>query len=123
MAFLIICTLLIPAVQLLAGWAMRFHAPKKINAWVGYRTTRSMQSKAAWEFANWYCGKLWMLVGSVMLAVSGLAYLGFLFLPEQAEILLLAVMIGVQILVLLLTIPPVERALKKNFGKQGEQHD
>ena len=45
MRFLVFCLLLIPAVQLAAGWAMRYHAPKKINSWVGYRTERSMQNE------------------------------------------------------------------------------
>ena len=42
--FDIIFTVLIPLVLLFAGWMMQFHPPKKQNAWIGYRTTRSMKN-------------------------------------------------------------------------------
>ena len=38
MVFLMICTFLIPVIQVIAGWAMRYHTPKQINSWIGYRT-------------------------------------------------------------------------------------
>ena len=117
MAFLIICTLLIPAVQLLAGWAMRFHAPKKINAWVGYRTERSMQNEESWKFANQYCGRLWMLFGAAMLVVSVASCISLRFVSEKTAALLAAVAVSVQTAELLLTLFPVERALKKKFQK------
>lgn len=41
--FDIVFTVLIPLVLLVAGWMMQFHPPKKQNAWIGYRTTRSMK--------------------------------------------------------------------------------
>ncbi|WP_455249284.1 SdpI family protein [Ruminococcus sp.] len=117
MAFLIICTLLIPAVQLLAGWAMRFHAPKKINAWVGYRTERSMQNEESWKFANQYCGRLWMLFGAAMLVVSAASCISLRFVSKKTAALLAAVAVSVQTAELLLTLFPVERALKKKFQK------
>ena len=55
MVFLMICTFLIPVIQVIAGWAMRYHTPKQINSWIGYRTMRSTKDETAWLFANRYC--------------------------------------------------------------------
>ena len=63
MVFLMICTFLIPVIQVIAGWAMRYHTPKQINSWIGYRTMRSTKDETAWLFANRYCGKLWLTAG------------------------------------------------------------
>lgn len=32
--------------------------PKEINPWYGYRTSKSMKSKANWDFANKLAGKI-----------------------------------------------------------------
>ena len=124
MRFLVFCLLLIPAVQLAAGWAMRYHAPKKkINSWVGYRTERSMQNEESWKFANQYCGRLWMLFGAAMLVVSAASCISLRFVSKKTAALLAAVAVSVQTAELLLTLFPVERALKKKFQKQeGESH-
>ena len=117
MRFLVFCLLLIPAVQLAAGWAMRYHAPKKINSWVGYRTERSMQNEESWKFANQYCGRLWMLFGAAMLVVSAATCISLRFVSEKTAALLAAVAVSVQTAELLLALFPVKRALKKKFQK------
>lgn len=43
--FLLVCSLLIPAVMIVAGFLMWKHPPKKINGFYGYRTTRSMKNQ------------------------------------------------------------------------------
>ena len=100
MRFLVFCLLLIPAVQLAAGWAMWYHAPKKINSWVGYRTERSMQNEESW-----------------MLVVSAASCISLRFVSKKTAALLAAVAVSVQTAELLLTLFPVERALKKKFQK------
>ena len=112
MVFLMICTFLIPVIQVIAGWAMRYHTPKQINSWIGYRTMRSTKDETAWLFANRYCGKLWLTAGVGMLVLTGCS----LFLSRKAAL----VMIGVQTLEILLTIPFVENALKQN--ERGDTH-
>ena len=44
MFFLIFCVLCVPIIQLIGGWCMRYHTPKKINSWIGYRTTNAMKN-------------------------------------------------------------------------------
>lgn len=116
MVFLMICTFLIPVIQVIAGWAMRYHTPKQINSWIGYRTMRSTKDETAWLFADRYCGKLWLTAGVGMLVLTGCS----LFLSRKAADIVSLVMIGVQTLEILLTIPFVENALKQN--ERGDTH-
>lgn len=113
MVFLMICTFLIPVIQVIAGWAMRYHTPKQINSWIGYRTMRSTKDENAWLFANRYCGKLWLMIGTVSLILSAIIGFRCLFFSKKIAAILILGMISVQTLVLLLTIPFVEAKLKR----------
>ena len=94
--FDIVFTVLIPLVLLVAGWMMQFHPPKKQNAWIGYRTTRSMKNAETWRFANTYCGKCWCIsVGNIVL----------------------------QMAVLICTIFQTERAIRTQFDETGKRKD
>lgn len=65
-------SLVLPAIMALIGLYEEKHPPKNINAFLGYRTTRSRRNPEAWEFANRYFGKtllrctLWMVLASVI---------------------------------------------------------
>ena len=56
--FMLISSLLIPALMITAGWFMWKRPPKKINSAIGYRTSRSMKNINTWQFAHHYCGRL-----------------------------------------------------------------
>ena len=59
-----------PLILTLVGVVFWAWPPKKINEIYGYRTTRSMKSQAAWDFAQKYSAKLMTAFGIVLLAVS-----------------------------------------------------
>jgi len=117
---LLITSLIIPLIMVVSGLFMRRGGPKKVNWWMGYRTSMSMKNKETWVFAHVYCGKLWVLLGSVL----GILSSGFVVFMEGGiatyETLLLWVM-AVQLLVLLISIIPTEIALRKEFDKNGER--
>ncbi len=113
MIFLIFCVLCIPIIQLIGGWCMRYHTPKKINSWIGYRTTNAMKNADTWKLANQYCGKLWLMIGTVSLILSAIIGFSCLFFSKKIAAILILRMISVQTLVLLLTIPFVEAKLKR----------
>lgn len=120
MGFWLFCTascLLVPAVMLYFGWRFLKKPPKHINSFYGYRTSRSMKNQQTWDFAHQVCGRLWFRWGLVLLPLSLLAML--LVMGKDVEELGLW-LIGVtviQVVVLLGSIVPVERALKKNFDQ------
>ncbi len=117
---LLVCSFLCPLLMLGFGLISSKHPPKTINSWYGYRTTRSMKSQAAWDFAHRYCGRLWTWLGLALLGISLVALvLVGLLAGDTAGSIAAVILLGVQILVLLGSIVPVEQALKRNFDEDG----
>lgn len=121
--FCTVCALLCPLMMLIFGWRFLKKPPKKINGFYGYRTTRSMKNQQTWDYAHQVCGKLWFRAGAVMLPLSLLAMLPLLGRGIEGQSIWLIVVVGVQILVMLATLFPVERALKRKFDKYGRRID
>lgn len=119
--FMLICDLLVPAVMILAGWMMAHHPPKNINSLLGYRTARSMKNQDTWNFAHAYCGKLWWKVGWIALVPSVVVQFLLLGKGEQTVGIVGGILVTVQTVVLLVTILPVERALKRTFDENGKR--
>ena len=124
MGFWLFCTascLLVPAVMLYFGWRFLKKPPKHINSFYGYRTTRSMRNQQTWDFAHQVCGRLWFRWGLVLLPLSLLAMLLVLGKDVGELGLWLMGVTVIQVVVLLGSIVPVERALKKNFDQFGRK--
>lgn len=117
--FMLISDLLIPLLMIFAGRMMWKHTPKNINGVIGYRTSRSMKNIDTWRFANNYCGKLWCKIGKIMLFPS--VILHFPFYGRSAEVIgtFGAILCTIQIIILLISILPTEKAMKKNFTEDG----
>lgn len=121
--------LILPGTMLFFGQLWKKHPPQNINSGYGYRTARSMKSPEAWDFAQACCGRVWRLWGGIALGVTAAAFVAGSFaigggrFPDMAAeenvdavgYLLLA-LTAVQLVVLVGSIIPVERALKRNFG-------
>ena len=124
MGFWVFCLamdLLIPAMMLLLGRRFLTKPPRTINGTYGYRTRRSMKSQAAWDFAHRTCGRLWSRLGLVLLPLSALVMLPVLGADAGTVGLWCGVVVLVQTAVLLGSIFPVERALKKEFDQFGKK--
>ena len=107
---------IIPVLVLLLGFWMYKYPPKKINLFVGYRTNKSMKNKEMWDFANKYCGKLWVILGLIMIFLTFvlliLVLLEVIIFTENV----LVTVIVIQVVMLLLTIFIVENRLKRYLG-------
>lgn len=114
-------TIFIPLLILFFGWVMKKHPPKNINGFLGYRTERSMRSQETWSFAHQYCGRLWLMMGTGMLIASAVLCIGYAFFSEKVCCIVFLAAILLQTLLLLITIPPVECALQKNFDSNGDR--
>ena len=124
MGFWVFCLamdLLIPAVMLLLGRRFLTKPPRTINGTYGYRTRRSMKNQATWDFAHRTCGRLWSRLGLVLLPLSALVMLPVLGADTGTVGLWCGVVVLVQTAVLLVSIFPVERALKKEFDQFGRK--
>lgn len=117
--FMLVMVLLVPLTMMLFGYLFYFKTPKNINRIYGYRTKRSMKNSKTWEFAHEHCGWLWMRFGAVMFAVS-LACMNIVRGQDIETIGIWGgILVMVQCVVLVLTIPLTERALRKNFDEYG----
>lgn len=119
--FLFLCNLLIPLIMLIAGYSMYKNPPKEINGIVGYRTAMSKKNKDTWAFAHNYCGKLWMKSGVILLIPTVIAQIPFIGSGENV-VGTVSIMIDViQLAVLIGSIVPVEKALKRTFDENGNR--
>lgn len=119
MYFVFLCNLLIPVVVIVTGRIMWKHYPKNINGLVGYRTTRSMKNMDTWKFANEYCGRLWYKMGLFMLVFSILVSVLLLRTNDSTYSMISLIFVLLQCAVLIVSIIPVEIALKKMFNTDG----
>lgn len=80
----------------------------------------SMKNMDTWKFAHNYFGKLWWKTGRIMLPVSAAAMLLVLGKEEDMVGVAGGIIASVQCVILILSILPVEHALRKNFDKDGK---
>lgn len=118
-AFMLIMNLLIPVTMIGFGSYFIKKAPKEINSFFGYRTSRSMKNKDTWEFAHHYCGRLWRYMGWIMLSISVIAML--LVIGKDTDLVgdFGGILCSVQTALLIVSIFPTEVALKRTFDEHG----
>ena len=119
--FMLCTVLLVPLIMLFFGLYFKNKSPKEINSLFGYRTTMSMKNKDTWEFAHHYCGRLWLVLGIIMLPLSVIPML--FFINQDIDVVGIAggIIEGIQVVVLLISIFPTEKALKKTFDENGNR--
>lgn len=101
-----IFNLIFAAVVLLVSFLLKKYYPKDINLFVGYRTKRSMESTAAWLYANRYASNL--LYKYAWYCIGGQVVLYFAF---DARIAYFAA-IGLWLLSVMVIIAKTEHKLK-----------
>ena len=119
--FMLILVLLIPLSVIGFGHYFSRNAPKEINMAFGYRTRMSMKNKETWEFAHHHCGKIWTIMGWILLLVSCITMLFALGKDENIISTYSAVLCCVQLIPLISSIIATEVALKKTFDKNGNR--
>lgn len=119
--FMFIMDMMLPLIMIICGkWFLK-SAPKEINMVIGYRTSMSMKNKDTWDFAHKYSGKLWYRCGSVMLPVSAAAMLFIIGKNENTVGIVGGIICTAQVIVLIGSIYPTEKALKKIFDVNGKR--
>lgn len=103
---------IIPVMIIIIGFWMNKYPPKKINWIVGYRTIKSMKDKESWEFANRYCGKLWIKIGIIMLVLSVILHIVSYFNLVIFSETLLDIIVLLQVVPLPLSAFVVEGKIK-----------
>ncbi|EJO5349150.1 SdpI family protein [Clostridium botulinum] len=119
--FMMIMDLLIPFTMIGFGKYFIKNAPKEINRVFGYRTPMSMKNKDTWEFAHNHCGKIWFNIGRIMLVISAMVMLFLIGRDKSVVANFGGILCGIQLVFLVGSIFPTERALKKNFDIHGDR--
>lgn len=117
--FMLCCDLVIPVLMITMGRIMWRHPPKKINSLVGYRTSRSMKNMDTWAFAHNYSGKLWWRIGWIILFPSIMIHIPFYKASDDTIGVIGLFLSAIQIIILISSIFPTERALKRTFTDEG----
>ena len=121
--FMLVMVLLMPLVMLLSGRAFSKSAPKTINSVYGYRTPMSMKNQDTWQFAHRYFGRLWYRCGLVLTPVTLAVMCLGLGKGENTVSWLGSALCIAQLAVLLGSIAPTERALRRTFNKDGSRKE
>lgn len=119
--FMAVVSLFVPIIMVIFGKSFLKAAPKEINGIYGYRTAMSMKNQDTWEFAHKHFGKVWFYAGLILLPLN---IIPLLFVMGEGKDLIGTVGIVVCLIdtaVMLLSIIPTERALKKNFDSDGNR--
>lgn len=119
--FMLIMDLLIPFTMIIFGAIFMKKAPGSINPVFGYRTTMSMKNRDTWEFAHQYCGKLWWILGITLLPITIIPFLFLLGKDNDRVGIVGGVLCLIQLIPLIGSIIPTERALKRTFDKNGNR--
>ena len=110
---------IVPVILLLCGLWLWLWPPKERNRFFGYRTRASMESRESWELAQRNCGRLWIVLGSVML---GVCVLLALLAPKQSRDPLFACVAAcLESFFACATILPLEKKLKASREKGDAQ--
>ena len=117
--FVLISDLLVPVIQIVAGWMLWKHCPRSINNVLGYRTKWSKKNQDTWTFANEYCGRMWWKVGLGLLVLTVAVHIPFYGADEDTIGNLCLIVTWVQLAVLIGSVFPTERALKRTFNEDG----
>jgi uncharacterized membrane protein len=117
--YMLLTSLLIPVIMLVFGWIFLRQAPKKINVWYGYRSARWMKNEDTWVFAHQHIGRTWMIAGAVLLVISVIPMIAVCGKDDDTVGVVSLVLLFVQMLPMIMSLIPTERALKKTFDDNG----
>ena len=119
--FMFAMVAILPLAMIVIGIIFYNRPPKNINFIFGYRTDLSMKNQKTWAFAHHLLGKIWMIMGSILLPIMCIPMFFVMRASESTIGILGAVLASISIFPLVISIFPVEKALEKNFDENGKE--
>jgi len=119
--FMLIMVMFIPLTMVIFGRLFMKKAPRTINYIYGYRTTMSMKNKDTWNFAHKHCGRIWYYWGLILFLASIVVMLFYIGNEIDTVGTIGGIVVGIQALILIVSIFPTSIALHKEFDKNGRR--
>ena len=119
--FNLIMTMLIPLIMVVCGWLFMHGIPKDRNSLFGYRTAMSVKNDDTWRFAHEYCGRLWLIIGLVLLAVTTVFMVLSMNMDPERVAFISGILMMIYVVPLLATVAATENAMKKTFDTRGKR--
>jgi len=119
--FMLVMELLVPLTMIIIGNVFYKKAPKEINSIYGYRSSMSMKNEDTWKFAHNYCGKILRVIGWIIFVISIFVMITLFGKSEDAIGEIGMYLVIFQMVCLIASIFPTEKALRKNFDKDGNR--
>ena len=120
---MLLTCILLPILMIATGIFFRYRAPKNINRWFGYRTSRSMKNRDTWEFAQKYFASVFLVLGAIILPFTVAAMFFVMDGNDDAIVLFGTVVLIIQTIGIIFSIIPIERALKREFDDNGNRRN
>jgi uncharacterized membrane protein len=108
---LILIPIIVSPIFIIAGLLLWLKPPKKINHIYGYRTSISMKSQEAWDYAQVLSGKQMVYMGLAYLSTS---LLGVIF-KNTPDTLGVLISIGLMIAGVVFLFRKMEKELRSKF--------
>jgi uncharacterized membrane protein len=121
--FMLLVNMMIPLIMIGVGTSWKKNPPRTINKVYGYRTRRSSQNQETWNFAQQEIGKIWKNTGLALIPISVIWMLPLLGKNEDTVGFWASFLCLAQVAVMFVSIFFVEKALKKQFDKDGKRRD
>lgn len=121
--FMLVMSAWIPVLLIGFGQWFQKHPPKQINSVYGYRTKMSMKNMETWNYAHWYCGKIWFRIGWGVLAVTAFIMLALFGQNDDVVGWGGAALMVMQCVALILPVVWTEKELHRKFDADGNVKD
>ncbi|MBR2283763.1 MAG: SdpI family protein [Ruminococcus sp.] len=117
----ILISVCVPVIVAFCGQYLKKCSSREINDLTGYRSSRSRASREAWQFANDYCGRLWIRWSLISIIPSAaIAVIFCIAVSGNAGIWAATVIELIQVMLILVSIAVVEGKLKQGFDENGK---
>lgn len=124
MEIILVLIIILSVAAMLAGYYMKYQAPKDEQMKMGFRTESAKASPEAWEYANRTCGKNWLTTGMIYIFLGiPIIFLMYYFKGEHSAKVLSFVYVTAEIIFLVRTGTSVQREIKIKFDENGSSKE
>lgn len=117
-----VLSMVVPVCATILGLICWRYPPKGPNWALGFRSRRARASDASWAFAQNLAGKIWFILGLVLLLVSLVVIGAQSNNSIEAAIKVFLILLFVQVLCLAAVAVAVDLVLMKRFDRFGKLH-